>query len=157
MSHGGALQRAVQQSDRRTPLTGSGLPLVADLLAWNPTLLTYIWTWSLPSICLPSTLPAPQFRSSLAPPDARRAARLSSAAAPTRRPRHRPPRPGPRPYRLTLFRRCDRPRHRSRPTGHRSLGSTSQLEHFPSGPRLCRKPTGPGRLRGCGPCNRLRA
>jgi hypothetical protein len=42
MSHGGAPRSAVQRSDRRTPLTGGGLPPVADLLAWNPKLLTYI-------------------------------------------------------------------------------------------------------------------
>jgi hypothetical protein len=57
------------------------------------------WTWSPTSsmlcssgICLPSTPPAPPFRSSkappssLAPPDARRTAWFSSATAPTRRP-----------------------------------------------------------------------
>jgi hypothetical protein len=60
--------------DRRTPLTGGGLPPVADsdLLAWIPTLLPQIWTWSLTSsmlcsssICLPSIPPpaAPPFHS----------------------------------------------------------------------------------------------
>ncbi len=130
-SHGGAPRSAVQRSDRRTPLTGGGLPPVADLFAWNPTPLTCIWTWPLPSsmlcsysICLPSTLPALPFRSSLAPPDARCAAWFSAAAAaPTRRPRRRQPRPSPWPYRLTLLRRRDRPRrrHGRRPTGHWSL------------------------------------
>jgi hypothetical protein len=69
------------------------------------------------SICLPSTQPAPPFRSSLAPPDARRAAWFSSAAVPPNsslvtevsRQRRRPLRPGPWPYRLTLLRRSDRP------------------------------------------------
>jgi hypothetical protein len=50
MSHGGDPLSAirVQPSDRQTPLTGSWLPPVADLpvLAWNPTLLMYIWKWS---------------------------------------------------------------------------------------------------------------
>jgi hypothetical protein len=59
----------------------------------GPTLLTHIWsrfwTWSLTSsmlcsssVCLPSTPPAPPFRSSLAPPDARRAAPLGSLPPP---------------------------------------------------------------------------
>jgi hypothetical protein len=46
-------------------------PYSASLLAWTPTLLMYIWIWSLPSsmlcsssICLPSVLQALQFRSS---------------------------------------------------------------------------------------------
>jgi hypothetical protein len=42
--HCGAARRAVKRSDRRFPLAGGGLPPVANLLAWNPTLLTYIWT-----------------------------------------------------------------------------------------------------------------
>jgi hypothetical protein len=103
-SHCGAPRRSVQRSDRQTPLMGGGLPPVANLLAWNPTLLTYIWKWSLQvpssmhcssSICFPSTMPAPPFRSSLAPPDSRRAAWLSSTAALTSRPPRRPPRPVP--------------------------------------------------------------
>jgi hypothetical protein len=52
MSHGGALRSAVQRSHQRTPLTGGKLPLVADHIVWNPTLLTCIWTWSLPSSML---------------------------------------------------------------------------------------------------------
>jgi hypothetical protein len=81
------------------------------------------------SICLPSTPPAPPFRSSPASPDASRAAWLSSAAAPTCRPCCRPPRPGPWPYHLTLLRHSDRPQRRCRPTGHQSLA-------IPLGPSL---------------------
>jgi hypothetical protein len=67
--------RANDRTDRTDPLTGGGLPPVAGLLAWSPTLLPHIWTWSRmlsgcsPSIChghsgcdgLPSTPLAPPF------------------------------------------------------------------------------------------------
>jgi hypothetical protein len=96
-SHCGAPRSAVLRSDRRTPVTGGGLPPVADLLAWNLTLLTYIWTWSLR---LPSSL-----------------SMLCSSSICLQVPRLR---------RLRLLR----------------FAPPSQLEHFPSGPRLRSRPAG---------------
>jgi hypothetical protein len=102
-------------------------PYSASLLAWTPTLLMYIWTWSLPSSMLwlqyLSSLSSAGSSVSLllAPQDASSAAWFSSAAAPTCRPHLRQPRPCPWPYLLTLLHHSYRLLCCCRHTGHLSL------------------------------------